>query len=57
MEEDAKKKNPTAIKKEITELIQGDKSAIQASFTDKVNLFKEELTKKYFSAKQSALDD
>ncbi|MCF8253469.1 MAG: N-6 DNA methylase [Bacteroidia bacterium] len=57
LEEDAKKKNPKANKKEITEMIQADKSAVQSAFTDKVNLFKEELTEKYFLAKQTALDD
>ncbi|OWY20417.1 SAM-dependent DNA methyltransferase [Sphingobacteriales bacterium UPWRP_1] len=44
-------------KKEITEMIQADKSAVQSAFTDKVNLLKEELTEKYFLAKQTALDD
>ncbi|MDI9364382.1 MAG: hypothetical protein QM541_05490 [Flavobacterium sp.] len=43
-----KKKNPTANKKEITEMIQADKSAVQSTFTDKVNLFKEELTETFF---------
>ena len=57
LEDEAKKKNPKANKKEITEIIQADKSAIQSAFTDKVNLFKEELTEKYFLAKQTALDD
>jgi type I restriction enzyme M protein len=38
-------------------MIQADKSAVQSAFTDKVNLFKEELTEKYFLAKQTALDD
>jgi type I restriction enzyme M protein len=57
LEEEAKKKNPKANKKEITEIIQADKSAVQSAFTDKVNLFKEELTEKYFLAKQTALDD
>ncbi len=57
LEDEAKKKNPTANKKEITEMIQADKSAVQSAFTDKVNLFKEELTEKYFLAKQTALDD
>ena len=47
----------TLSKKEIAEIIQADKSAIQAAFTDKVNLLKEELTEKYFIAKQSTLDD
>lgn len=57
LEADAKAKNPKANKKEITEMIQADKSAVQSSFTDKVNLLKEELTEKYFLAKQTALDD
>jgi hypothetical protein len=38
-------------------MIQADKSAVQSAFTDKVNLLKEELTEKYFLAKQTALDD
>lgn len=57
LEADAKAKNPKASKKEITEMIQADKSAVQSAFTDKVNLLKEELTEKYFLAKQTALDD
>lgn len=57
LEIDAKKKNPKAIKKEINEMIQADKSAIQSAFTDKVNLLKEEMTEKYFLAKQNALED
>ena len=57
LEADAKAKNPKANKKEIKEMIQADKSAVQSAFTDKVNLLKEELTEKYFLAKQTALDD
>lgn len=57
LEADAKTKNPKANKKEITEAIQADKSAVQSAFTDKVNLLKEELTEKYFLAKQTTLDD
>ena len=65
LENEAKKKfsSPSgkpggvANKKEISEIIQADKSVIQSAFTDKVNLFKEELTEKYFLAKQTALDD
>jgi type I restriction-modification system DNA methylase subunit len=57
LEADAKAKNPKANKKEITEMIQANKSAVQSAFTDKVNLLKEELTEKYFLAKQTALDD
>lgn len=57
LEADAKAKNPKANKKEITEMIQADKLSVQSAFTDKVNLLKEELTEKYFLAKQTALDD
>ena len=53
----SQRKNPKANKKEITLMIQADKSAVQTAFTDKVNLFKEELTEKYFLTKQTALDD
>jgi hypothetical protein len=57
LEADAKAKNPTFNKKQISELIKEEKATIQATFTDKVNLLKEELTEKYFLAKQTALDD
>lgn len=57
LEAEAKKKNPTADKKQITETIQADKTALQTAFTDKVNLLKEELTEKYVVAKQKLLDD
>ncbi len=65
LEDEAKKKlssllgrsGGAANKKEITEMIQAEKSAVQSAFTDKVNLFKEELTEKYFLAKQTVLDD
>ena len=57
LEDEAKTTNPKATKKEITEMIQADKSAVQSAFTDKVNLFKEALTEKYFLAKQTTLDD
>lgn len=57
LETDAKALNPKANKKEIAEIIQDDKTAIQTAFTDKVNLLKEELTEKYFLAKQNTLDD
>ena len=46
-----------ATKAEITEIIKIKKIIVQTTFTDKVNLFKEELTEKYFLAKQTALDD
>lgn len=57
LETEVKAKNSNASKKEITEIIQGKKSAFQSTFTDKVNLLKEELTEKYFLAKQTALED
>lgn len=57
LEADAKALNPKANKKEISEIIQADKTSIQTAFTDKVNLLKEELTEKYFLAKQNTLDD
>ncbi len=57
METDAKVLNPKANKKEINGIIQTDKTAIQTAFTDKMNLLKEELTEKYFLAKQTTLDD
>lgn len=57
LEADAKALNSKANKKEIAEIIQDDKTAIQTAFTDKVNLLKEELTEKYFLAKQTTLDD
>ena len=38
-------------------MIQDDKAKLQSAFTDKVNLLKEELTEKYFIAKQTTLDD
>lgn len=57
LEKTAKEKNPKASKKEIGEIIKDDKAKLQQAFTDKVNLLKEELTEKYFLAKQTALDD
>src|SRR5205085_4115334 len=57
IEDDAKANNPKANKKEITEVIQTDKSSAQSKFTDKVNLLKEELVEKYYLAKQTLLDD
>ncbi|CAN5708980.1 hypothetical protein BH18ACI1_BH18ACI1_22210 [soil metagenome] len=57
LEQDARKLNPTANKAEITEIIKIPKIKVQTTFTDKVNLLKEELTEKYFIAKQKALDD
>jgi len=57
LETEAKQKNPNFSKKEINELIKDDKSKIQNEFKDKVNFLKEELTEKYFTVKQSTLDD
>jgi len=57
LEQSAKKANPTAAKKELAEIIQYDKSLIQTTFTDKVNLLKEDLTEKYYTGKQNTLDD
>ena len=57
MEQSAKKVQIAVAKKGISEITQSDKSAIQTAFTDKVNLLKEELTEKYFAAKQNTLDD
>lgn len=57
LEEETKQKNPKANKKEIGEMIKEDKAKLQSAFTDKVNLLKEELTEKYFTAKQTALED
>ena len=57
LEAEAKKKNPTADKKQITTTIQADKTALQTAFNDKVNLLKEELIEKYVVAKKKLLDD
>ena len=57
LERVAKLNNPNATKKEITALIKDDKTNLQQQFTEKVNLLKEEMTEKYFEAKQNLLDD
>ncbi|GHT35352.1 restriction endonuclease subunit M [Bacteroidia bacterium] len=57
LEKVAKLQNPNANKKEIAEIIKDDKTKVQQEFTEKVNLLKEDLTEKYFTAKQKALDD
>ena len=57
LEEETKKKNPETGKKELTELIKYEKAKLQATFNEKVNLFKEEMNEKYFGAKQQTLDD
>ena len=57
LERKAKKKNPKADKKKIGLIIKDEKVKLQQLFTSKVNLFKEELTEKYFTAKQTTLED
>ena len=57
LETEAKKKNLSFNKKEVNELIKDDKTKIQNEFKDKANFLKEELTEKYFTAKQTTLDD
>jgi len=57
LETEAKQKNPKFNKKEITELIKDDKTKIQNDYKDKVNFLKEELVEKYFTVKQTTLDD
>jgi type I restriction-modification system DNA methylase subunit len=56
LERDFKASHPQTSKKELGELIKEEKTKIQQAFTDKVNLLKEELTEKYFAAKQTTLD-
>jgi type I restriction enzyme M protein len=57
LEEAAKQKNPKASKKEIAEAIKDDKAKLQTSLADKINILKDEMTEKYFAAKQQILDD
>ncbi|OQX18426.1 MAG: hypothetical protein BWK75_06670 [Candidatus Altiarchaeales archaeon A3] len=57
LEEEAKQKNQKTSKKEISEIIKISKITVQTTFTNKVNLLKEEMTEKYFTAKQQTLDD
>ncbi|MFZ2324628.1 MAG: N-6 DNA methylase [Ignavibacteriaceae bacterium] len=57
LETGTKKNNPNADKKQIAKLTQVEKSIIQSAFNDKVNLLKEEMTEKYFTAKQTLLKD
>ena len=57
LEQEANKNNPKADKKQISEIIKIKKITVQTSFTDKVNILKEELSEKYFTLKQKALDD
>lgn len=59
LEEEARQKfsSPSSggregVKKAIADLIKDEKTKLQQSFTEKVNLFKEDLTEKYFTAKQ-----
>jgi len=56
LEEETKKKNSKSGKK-IGEMIKEEKGKLQSAFTEKVNFFKEEMTEKYFTAKQQTLDD
>lgn len=57
LEEAAKQKNQKASKKEIAETIKDEKAKLQTSLTDKINNLKDEMTEKYFAAKQQILDD
>lgn len=57
LEKIAKEKNLDLTKKQIDETIKEDKIKTQQSFTEKVNLLKEELLEKYFTDKQNALND
>jgi type I restriction-modification system DNA methylase subunit len=57
LEKIAKEKNPDLTKKQIDEIIKEDKIKTQQSFTEKINLFKEELLEKYFTDKQNAFND
>ncbi|KAF5048156.1 N-6 DNA Methylase [anaerobic digester metagenome] len=57
LEEATKQKNPKASKKEIAEAIKDDKAKLQNSLTDKINNLKDEMSEKYFAAKQQILDD
>lgn len=57
IETEAKIANPAANKAEINEIIKTPKINLQTTFTDKVNLLKEDLSEKYFLAKQTTLDD
>ena len=52
-------KNKAKIKdlKSIDNQIKEEKEKLQADFTNKINLLKEELNEKYFSEKQKILDD
>ena len=57
LEKEAQSKNPEANKSEISILIKDEKIIQQQLFTSKLNLLKEELTEKYFTAKQTTLED
>ena len=57
LESDEKKKHATLSKKEIIGIIKEEKSKLQTAFTEKINLFKEELIDTYYSEKQKTLDD
>lgn len=57
LETAAKQKNAKADKKQIAEIIKDDKAKLQTALTDKINIMKDEMTEKYFAAKQQMLDD
>jgi len=57
LEKEAQRKNPESNKSEISILIKDEKIIQQQLFTSKLNLLKEELTEKYFTAKQNTLED
>ncbi|MDX9932998.1 MAG: N-6 DNA methylase [Bacteroidales bacterium] len=57
IEKSYKDKNPGASRKEILAAVQVEKQSIQNEFSGKVDSLKEELTEKYFAARQKELDD
>jgi len=52
-----KDKNPGASRKEILAAVQDERQSIQNEFSEKVNLLRDELSEKYFAARQKELDD
>ena len=57
LEKEIKDANPKAIAKEVSEHIKEEKTTLQTEHTNKVNLLKEDLAEKYYTAKQKTLDD
>lgn len=55
--DEAKAKKPKTNNKGISELIKDEKLKLQQDFTDKVNSLKEDIVEKYYTEKQSTLDD